>query len=563
MKLGHRAVGFGNASWEAPSWLFVALGAAVALLCPSVAQARAGKAAARAPSAPPLIGSQPTPQFGPEESSASGVPSAGDVLADNGLGSPLCRAPTTLPTGAARSCQTSEFTATPDPTGDYAFDVNIDTGVGNWSNDASSTLQDCAELGWMALVAMAHALVAMLEWCFLLDLTAGRAMSQATLALHRAASGLTEPWIAVALSVAAVLAAYEGLVRRRVARTVGGALTMLAMMAVGLWVIASPASTVGLFARWSDEGASDMLSVMAGAPSRHPQSTLATSMTGLFGSVVGAPWCYLEFGEVSWCERSAQLDPRLRHTAIEIARKLRKSCPGGCPSGTSAHARAVSAELLEGAHTNGQLFLALPADEVERNSTKTRGTLLNALCGGGGSADRCSGPTAAQAEFRSERGTDSRLMGLAAIWLGALGMLLLFGLVALRLVIAAGSTLLYLLLAPLATLTPALGERGRALFRSWGLRLLSATVSKLTYSFILGVLLTVDRFLLSVPELGWWARWCLISAFWWTAFGKRHEARAMLSGERHTRVVLRSGSTVRLGSSRNRYARMRMRWRGS
>jgi hypothetical protein len=224
--------------------------------------------------------------------------------------------------------------------------------------------------------------------------------------------------------------------------------------------------------------------------------------------------------------------------------------------------------LLESAQTNGQLFLALPANEVQRNSTKTPKTLLNALCGGKESADSCSGPTAAQAEFRSERGTDGRLMGLVAIWLGALGMLLLFGFVALRLVVAAAATLLYLLLAPAAVLAPALGERGRVLFRNWGLRLLSAAMSKLTYAFLLGVLLSINRLLLTVPSLGWWAQWCLISAFWWTAFAKRHEVRVLLSGGLHAPNAggrfagRRCLSRNRRGLYRNRFARVRVprRW---
>jgi hypothetical protein len=533
--------------------------AALLLLCSTCAQARSASVA-RAPNGPPLVGPQQVTQAGPWESSASATPSAGDVLAENGLNSPLCRSAVgALPVQTARNCQMSAFTATGDPTGDYAFDVNIDTGAGSWANDASSTLQDFAELGWIALVALAHALVVMLEWSFSLRLGAGETMSQATLALHAAGASFTEPWTAAALSVAAALVAYHGLFKRKVAHTVEQALMTLAMMAAGLWMILSPAGTVGLLMRWSDEGAADTLGAMTGEPAASSQGTLASRTSELFAVVVEVPWCYLEFGDVSWCERGgSQLDPRLRRSAVEIARRLRKSCRNSCASDPSSRARAVSAELLEGAHTNGQLFLALPADEVQRNSTKTPGTLLNVLCGGRESADHCAGPTAAQAEFRSERGTDGRLMGLLAIWLGAAGMLLLFGLVALRLLVAAAGTLLYLLLAPAATLAPALGERGRNLFRNWGLRLLSAAVSKLTYAFLLGALLTVNRVLLAVPSLGWWAQWCLMSAFWWTAFAKRHEARNLLSGvSRAPAPGWRSAE--RLGVARRRYRRVRAR----
>jgi len=54
--------------------------------------------------------------------------------------------------------------------------------------------------------------------------------------------------------------------------------------------------------------------------------------------------------------------------------------------------------------------------------------------------------------------------GLLLILAGTLGMLLLLGFIALRLLGAALATLLYLLLAPLAVLAPALGDAGRTPF---------------------------------------------------------------------------------------------------
>jgi hypothetical protein len=455
------------------------------------------------------------------------------VLVENGLSSPLCRTPFGLPGIVQRNCRTSGFIAAPEPTGDYAFDVNIDTGVGKLSNDASAIVQDFAQQGWMALVAITHALIVMLEWCYSLDLLGAAVMSQVTHMLHAAGLALSEPWMALALSIAAMLIAYHGLVRRRVAETVGQALAMIAMMLAGLWVIANPAGTVGVLERWADEGAGGTLAAMTGAVGQRPQAALAASMTDLFGAVVTAPWCYLEFGDVSWCEDQRRFDPRLRRAALAIAKRLRSQsrCQASCATSSHSSPAAVDAALLRDARTNGQLFLALPANELERNSVKTQGTLLNVLCGGAETAAKCHGPTAAEAEFRSERGTNGRLMGLASIWLGALGMLLLFGLLAVRLLIAAAVTLLYLLLAPAAVLAPALGEGGRSVFRAWTTRLLAACVSKLTYSFLLGALLGVTHILLSLTAIGWWAQWCLISACWWTAFAKRHRALGLLSGK--------------------------------
>lgn len=481
------------------------------------------------------LGAQPSPEY-----SSSAPPSSGDALAQNGLSSPLCANPARLAEAARRDCATSGFVAAPEPTGDYAFDVNIDTGIGKLSNGVSAIALDFAEQFWLAFVAITHALVVMFEWCYSLSLLDGAVMNQVTGALRSTRLELTEPWMAFALAVAAGLAVYHGLVRRRVAETVGQALAMLAMMAAGLWVITNPVGTVGALQRWGDDGSAATLAAAAGGDERHAQATLAVSMSDLFGAVVTGPWCYLEFGDVGWCEDRSRLDPRLRRVALSIAGRLRskRGCSSRC--GAGARERAVNATLLEEARTNGQLFLALPANEAQRNSTKERGTLLSVLCGGGPSADDCRGPTAAQAEFRSERGADSRLMGLAGISLGALGMLLVFGLLAVRLLVAAVTTMLYLLLAPAVALAPALGEMGRSLFRAWTARLLGACLSKLTYSFLLGVLLTVNRMLLSLTALGWWAQWCLLSAFWWSAFAKRRHVLALLGGRQPDRSAMRS-----------------------
>ena len=70
-------------------------------------------------------------------------------------------------------------------------------------------------------------------------------------------------------------------------------------------------------------------------------------------------------------------------------------------------------------------------------------------------------------------------------------MLLLLGFIALRLLAAAIFSLLYLLLAPAMVLAPAFGETGRAVFRRWAAQLLGAVVSKLVFSFLLGVVFAV------------------------------------------------------------------------
>ena len=76
-------------------------------------------------------------------------------------------------------------------------------------------------------------------------------------------------------------------------------------------------------------------------------------------------------------------------------------------------------------------------------------------------------------------------------------------------------------------LAPALGERGRDLFRAWAGRLFGALAAKLIYAFLLGVVLTLMSLLGSVGGVGWWAQWLLLSAFWWSAFMNRGQLRTV------------------------------------
>src|ERR1700710_326560 len=94
-----------------------------------------------------------------------------------------------------------------------------------------------------------------------------------------------------------------------------------------------------------------------------------------------------------------------------------------------------SGRLLRQARTNGAIFLALPANGPARNSINDQGSLLSAICGSD-QATGCKGQAAAEAEFRTDSGTWSRLGGLLLIVAGALGMGVLLGFLAVRLGLA-------------------------------------------------------------------------------------------------------------------------------
>jgi len=130
---------------------------------------------------------------------------------------------------------------------------------------------------------------------------------------------------------------------------------------------------------------------------------------------------------------------------------------------------------MKAARTNGEMFLSCrpiarakldygKLVSVQRNLPEQRST-------------SCRGAAAAQAEFRTGTGTWPRVGGLVLIAVGLVGVLLVFGFVGLRLLMAATFSLLFLLLTPVAILAPAFGERGRSVFRAWGTQLLAAVLS--------------------------------------------------------------------------------------
>lgn len=512
----------------------------------------------RAPTGPPLGVASKSEYVQREEAGASdSSPAELDPLVTNGLASPLCRgAPggSQLSAASRRDCETSGFVAAAAPTSDYGIDVHIDTGVlGLSTGGLLSTVQELFVTPvWTALVWMVHALVVMLEWCFTVDLvdSASTGFGVAR-ALRQVQATFTAPWLATVMAVGAVLAAYNGLVRRRVAETVGQAVLTLAMMAAGMWVIVNPVGTVGALGSWANQASLGTLAVTTtGAPARGGQA-LAASMGAVFTAAVEVPWCYLEFGDVGWCRSPTRLDPRLHAAAQAIAtgELVFAHCEqdtakfGFCTARGSPQAEALehSADLLRSARSNGAIFLALPANGAQRNSIGDRESLLWAICRSE-SATSCRGATSAQAEFRTDRGTWPRVAGLLLIVAGVLGLLLLLGFLAMRLLAAALISLLYLMLAPAAVLAPALGDGGRAVFRRWSTQLLSAVVSKLFFSFLLGAILAVLGVLEQLEALGWWTQWLLMSAFWWE---RSHTATTHCSWPTARSGARRSTSTGR------------------
>ena len=88
--------------------------------------------------------------------------------------------------------------------------MHINTGVTNWSNDLSASVQNLLQWGWTVLVAAVHGVIVMLEWCYTIDLLDSSAMSGVAKGLRETQATFTQPWLVLVLAVAAVLARTTG-----------------------------------------------------------------------------------------------------------------------------------------------------------------------------------------------------------------------------------------------------------------------------------------------------------------------------------------------------------------
>ena len=85
---------------------------------------------------------------------------------------------------------------------------------------------------------------------------------------------------------------------------------MVAMMLGGLWVIVNPLGTVGALGAWANEASLGTLgAVVAGTPAASRLARWRESMGSVFSGAIGGPWCYMEFGNVRWCERPGAAGP--------------------------------------------------------------------------------------------------------------------------------------------------------------------------------------------------------------------------------------------------------------
>jgi hypothetical protein len=428
-----------------------------------------------------------------------------------GATSPSCRYQ--LDAVARRSCQASGSVASPHPLSAYGMDVRVGFSITDPGKSFLSALQSVAAAVWMGLLWLIKGVLLLLEWAFSLDLTRqGMPKIRETLArLQNQAFG--DWWLLLAISIAGLWGMWRGLVQRRATETLAGLAATIALIVGGLVIIARPEDTVGRAAQAANETGLAVLAAASGQPVDQPRTALAGTLRRVFSDTVRDPWCALEFGSIDYCDEATG-DRRLS--------------------------------------TNAELWLAYPAQSWQRGRLHTLMKppdhggisavgIAKRVLGIGGEDRKLPGDVEDlvrdapnQARMQDAGGTFPRLALLLMILVGLLGAGALYAYLGVRLLLAAGMTLVLLLIAPAMLLAPAVGDSGRATFIGWIKRLVGAIAAKLIYAVLLAVVLAASRVFTGL-DIGWFGTWLLSAAFWWGVFIKRHEIIKFVSaGTPHT-----------------------------
>ena len=309
-------------------------------------------------------------------------------------------------------------------------------------------------------------------------------------------------------------------------------------------MIVDPTGTVGALGAWANQASLGTLAVAAERLAGRPGRRSADSMEAVFAAAIEVPWCYLEFGDVGWCENRRGSIPRLRAAGLKIAaaelaligcRPTRwPRCPACAAGSAQAQALEHSAELLRDAR---QQRRDLPRAARQRAGAQLDQRTKARCCGRSvqsSEATDCRGPTAAQAEFRTNGGTWSRVGGLLLIVGGAArhGAAARFHRAApagrgdLQPAVSAARPRRWCWPRRSARAGGGLPPLGGAAAGGGGLE---ARCSRSCWAWCSRSLRDPRE---PATALGWWTQWLLMSAFWWGAYARRHQALGVARGGR-------------------------------
>jgi hypothetical protein len=468
--------------------------------------------ASAAPPAPP-----PTP---PPAAAGGGVASSPDDTTSLGGRDPSCTDPQGLSAQALRNCSSSGSPASAYPGSNFTPDTHVDTGLGDVSGNFLAPLQEIIAFVFMVMVKVIEAAILAVSMAFGLDLFGSDHAGRVPHALQSAERFFTLPWLPVAFAVGAGWAILRLWVARQEGRAIGGLALMVAMMLAGLVIVANPQATAGWFDSLSNQAAMGTLAAFSDNNPSEPAGGYANATAGIWQQTVEKPWCAMEFGSVGWC--MSPLDAQTKAWRADVEAHLSDA---EAPNPNPIAQRKLERQRLQDAQTNGELWLAFPANDDARNGSNDSWTLYHHLLQ--------ARPDLSQ--IRGSGGVGQRLWNLVLTGVGMLFFVLLLIYIALNLLIASIFFIVLLALTPFMALVAAFGEKGRAAFLRWLGWAGGALAAKLIYALYLGILLLAAAIIDGIGEQtgGWLNEWILFAALWALAFLFRRKLLGLFTADTH------------------------------
>jgi hypothetical protein len=416
------------------------------------------------------------------------------------------------------------------PLSAYGLDSHVDVSLSHPQGVPSEIAQEVANFLWTITTWMMMGVIDLLMFAFSLNLLNGSnghggalgPVSDSIANLYNSVVGSV--WLHVAITVGSFWLIWEGLVKRRYADASVQLGSTVAFIMVGLTLIFYPQETVGRISIWVDEIALEVLAGSNGTVAQTPEQAKQVAAAHLFNNFIRVPWKVLEFGGLKQC--------------VNPDKKDSDGFPVSVAPGTRG-AKCYDTEKY------ADRFLRYPIDSEARNAEYTaletaaipdRDTINTGTARGGNvptpvvqplDAHQFDGYTVEKGEahavdIQQQGGAWGRVALALMIFIQALGVVLMFGTLALGIILAGVVFLLLLGFVAFTILAACVPRWGHQAFRTWLGKGFIALVAKLGFSCVAAVLTAIFFGLtVATANLGFLMSFGIQCAMAWIAFAKR------------------------------------------
>lgn len=473
------------------------------------------------PAKPPAKPSTAGPATGPTGATGQSAPgpeelfsgTGRDLLSSNGLISPWCSGHRASSAAAQRNCEASGSTATSAAGDNIGFDKHIDTtsalGVPKADQTFASIVVTLMQVGWAICIGITRGVFFLVELALSFNPLEAVGGQRALELLNSEVRAITRPLAFILAPAGAIwIIAQFGWARRQ-GEALKHALISTLLICAAVVVLTNPVGTVGALLTISQQvGLAIIGAVTAPVTQTSPANGSAGAQAGLRAlsdGLIDQPLALLEFGDVAFGTAPDKLDEGLKKAALKLA--------ANDPEKLAA-ART--------ARTNLDLFKVWPAGSAERNSINQEGSLLRTLCATE-DATHCEGPHAAQAEFRTEKGTWQRVVALLVVAAGLIPVWIALLFTAFKLLEAGLMCLIRLCQLVFVLPLAVLGRVGNERVISYAGALTGNLLASTAYSAFLALIFLLWVLLTRFGTLGFVGQWLLLAITLWLLV-RHHDA---------------------------------------